>query len=382
MKKQLLSMTALVAVGLIAALAASSDAEAAKKKKKKPKAKAPKLTVAGYTTAGWTYADNGDTDGRNTGGLNAIWDSEIAFKVAGQMDNGVKLKAQVDMEGGIPNETDNVDDAWLSLSGAFGELIIGETDGAGIKVARGAMGDWATSQHSIPFQRANIVPAPSGFASQGPGFSIYDSLNDGDDPKTTYITPVMNGFQAGVSYMKDPGKGADSIAIQTSTNTVGENWYSIGMKYSGKMGKTKLEVAAAYTGLTIPSLGDDIVSIAAGGNVESGPWKVAIGFMTSDDPGKTSARTSQDGQSWSAGIKYTAGAHKYSLATFKGKIAGDPSQAGDDESTTYMLAHNYAVSAGVTWINALVVSDYDGEGTGATQDQKGMGVHSAVKFTF
>jgi len=382
MKKQLLSMTALVAVGLIAALAASSDAEAAKKKKKKPKAKAPKVTVGGYTTAGWTYADNGDLGGKNSGGLNAIWDSEIYFKIAGQMDNGVKLKAQVDMEGGIPNEAQNVDDAWLSLSGGFGELKLGATDGASTILARGQGGDWATSVYSIPFERANIVPAPSGFTAGGPGFSTYDGLGDGDNPKTTYITPVMNGFQAGASFMKDVGKGANDITSQTSTNTLGENWYTVGLKYSGKMGKSSLGLGLGAGSVTIPSLGDEKTFIMAGGNVENGPWKIGIAMMTFDDPTSAAAATSLDGQSWGAGIKYTSGAHKYSLATFHGKISADPTVAGDDESTTYMLAHNYAVSAGVTWMNALVVSDYDGEGTGATEDQKGMGVHSSVKFSF
>jgi len=380
MKKQLLSMTALVAVGLIAALGASSDANAAKKKKK-PKAKAPKVTVGGYTTAGWTYADNGDAGSNNTGGLNAIWDAEIAFKIAGQMDNGVKLKAQIDLEGGIPDETDTIDDAWLSMSGSFGELIIGETDGASSKVARGQMGDWATGVYSMAFERANIVPAPTGFTAGGPGFAIYNGLNDGDDPKTTYITPVMNGFQVGVSYMKDVAKGANSIAVQTSSNTSGENWYTVGAKYTGKMGKTSIGLGLGYGSVTIPSLNDEQTFIMAGGNVSNGPWVVGLGMHTMDDPTSAAAATSLDGQSWSAGVKYTAGAHKYSLTTFKGKISADPTVAGDDESTSYMLAHNYAVSAGVTWMNALVVSDYDGEGTGATQDQKGMGVHTSVKFT-
>jgi hypothetical protein len=380
MKKQLLSVTALFAVGLIAALGASSDANAAKKKKSK--AKAPKVTVGGYTTAGWTYADNGDVGGKNSGGLNAIWDSEIAFKISGQMDNGVKLKAQVDMEGGIPNEGDNVDDAWLSLSGAFGELKLGETDGASTILVRGMGGDWATGVYSMPFERANITPTPSGFAASGPGFSTYGTLGDGDDPKTTYITPVMNGFQAGISFMKDVGKSANDIASQTSTSTNGENWYTVGLKYSGKMGKSAIGVGVGYGSVEVPSLGDTKSFIMAGGNVETGPWKVGLAMMTLDDPSSAAASASQDGNGFSAGIKYTAGAHKYSLTTFTGKISADPTVTGDDESTSYMLAHSYAISAGVTWYNALVVSDWDGEGTGATQDQSGMGVTSSVKFSF
>jgi len=370
MKKQLLSMTAIVAVGLIGA---SGSALA--------KAKAPKVSVGGYTTAGWTYADNGDLGASNTGGLNAIWDSEIAFKVSGKMDNGVKLKAQVDIEGGIPNETDNVDDAWLSMSGSFGELVLGETDGASSKLAIGQMGDWATGVYSMAFERANIVPAPSGFSAAGPGFSLRGTLGDGDDPKTTYITPVMNGWQGGISFMKDVAKGANSIQAQTTTNASGENWLSLGLKYSGKMGKSKIGLGFGYGTVTIPSLGDEKTMVMAGGNIENGPWKVALGMHAQDDPLSVTG-ASTDGQSWSAGIKYTSGAHKYSLTTFHGKIAADPTVAGDDESTSYMIAHNYAVSPGVKWMNALVVSDYDGEGTGATEDHKGMGIHSSVKFSF
>jgi hypothetical protein len=298
------------------------------------------------------------------------------------MDNGVKLKAQVDMEGGIPNEGDNVDDAWLSLSGAFGELKLGSTDGASTILARGQGGDWATGVYSMPFERANITPAPSGFAASGPGFSTYDGLGDGDDPKTTYITPVMNGFQAGVSFMKDVGKSANDIHSQTSTNTAGENWYTVGLKYSGKMGKSSIGLGLGYGSVEIPALGDTKSFIMAGGNVATGPWKVGLAMITLDDPSSAAASASQDGNGFSAGVKYTAGAHQYSLTTFTGKISADPTVTGDDESTSYMLAHKYALSAGVTWYNALVVSDWDGEGTGATQDQSGMGVHSSVKFSF
>ena len=136
----------------------------------------------------------------------------------------------------------------------------------------------------MPFERANITPAPSGFAASGPGFSTYDGLGDGDDPKTTYITPVMNGFQAGISFMKDVGKSANDIASQTSTSTSGENWYTVGLKYSGKMGKSAIGVGVGYGSVEIPSLGDTKSMIMAGGNVETGPWKVGLAMMTLDDP--------------------------------------------------------------------------------------------------
>jgi len=371
MKKQLLSMTAIVAVGL---MGASGTALA--------KAKAPKISLGGYTTAGWTYADNGDVGDKNTGGLSNIWDSEVYFKISGKLDNGVKISAQMDMEGGAANEADNIDDAWLKFSGGFGELILGMSDSASMRIVTGNQGDWATGVYSMAFERANIVPAPTNFEGGGPGFAVRATLGDSDDPKTVYISPKMGGFQFGVSYMKDGGKGANDIVSQTSSSTNAEDHWTAGIKYDGKMGKMKLGVSAGYLVNTIPALGDEKSAVVAGLSVENGPWKVGLGMHSQDDPSSAAGSSSTDGQAWSAGVKYTSGAHKYSLTTFHGKIAGDPNVTGDDESTSWMLAHNYAVSAGVTWMNALVHSDYDGEGTGATQDHKGMGVHSSVKFSF
>jgi len=370
MKKQLLSVTAIVAVGM---LGLSGSALA--------KAQRPALSIGGYSAAGWTYADNGSAGDNNTGGLHAIWDAEIFFRVAGRLDNGVRLAARMDLEAGAADEGNYMDDTWLSMSGKFGQVILGMTDGAHARVAIGQIGDWAVGVYSMTFERGEMVPAPSGFAMTGPNGGLRASAGDTDDTKTTWISPTWGGFQFGLSYMRDVGAGNDTINAQTTGQATGEDWYSFGARWTGRMGSSRVGVGLGSVMVTEPSLNDESSAVMLGANLENGPWKVAVGLMAEDDP-LTATGASTDGQAWSAGVRYVRGAHRYSIALYHGKSSADPTVTGDDESTSWMLAHNYAVSQGVTWRNALTITEYDGEGTGAAEDHRGMGVHSSVNFSF
>ena len=123
MNKQLLSFTALVAVGLLGA----SGAAVAQKKMKASK---PTISVGGYMDQGVRFTDNADAiGGRDTGGFAAWQDSEIHFKIAGQLDNGIKIGGGWELEG--TSEDSFIDEARVWLRGGFGELRLGQDDGAG-----------------------------------------------------------------------------------------------------------------------------------------------------------------------------------------------------------------------------------------------------------
>ena len=79
MNKQLLSFTALVAVGLVGV----PGAAVAQKKASKPT-----ISVGGYMSQGVRFVDNGDSvGGRDTGGFAAWQDSEIHFKIKCSISN-------------------------------------------------------------------------------------------------------------------------------------------------------------------------------------------------------------------------------------------------------------------------------------------------------
>jgi hypothetical protein len=371
MKKQLLSATALVAVAL---MAASGSAVA--------KAKKPKLTVGGYQAAGFDLVNNGDVGGSNTGGLHQVNDGEIHFKLSGQLANGVKISGKVELEAGAGEghgSNDIIDEDWIKFSSpSMGQLILGSTDSASMRLVTGQQ--WGTSLYNIPFERGELVPKPSGFYGAGPGFSTRATLGDSDDPKAIWISPVFNGLQFGLSYMRDGNKGPDNIKTQTQSSSDAENHWTTAVKYSGKFGKTKVGAAIGYLQNTIPSKGAEISAVVAGMTFQNGPLKLSWGLHKQDDP--TVGAASKDGVSYEAGLRYTAGAQKFSIAGFHGEVKNTTTVTANDESDTLMLAHTYAVGPGVTWRNALSCTSWDGEGTGVTEDGSGCGLHTGVKVSF
>jgi len=369
MKKQFLSVTALVAVAL---MAASGTAVA--------KAKKPKLTVGGYQSAGYTYVNNGDAGGANTGGLLQSNDGEIHFKISGQLANGVKIAAKVELEAGSGDGGAIDEDQVSFTSPSWGQVILGDTDSASMRIVTGNQGGWATSLYSIPFERGEMVPAPANFEGAGPGFSTRATLGDPDGAKIIWISPKFGGVQFGWSFMRDGVVGPDNITSQTSAATASENHWTTGIKYTGKVGKATVGVSAGYLRNKIPAIGDEISAVVAGISYATGPWKVAFGYHVQDDP--RTGVSSTDGMSYEAGIKYTAGAHKFSVAGFHGEIEANTTVAGDDNSDTVMLAHTYAVGPGVTWSNALSCTNWNGEGDGAGEDQSGCGLHASIKLAY
>lgn len=367
MKKQLLSVTALAAVAL---MAASGSAVA--------KAKKPKLTVGGYQAAGFDFVNNGDAGGSNTGGLQQMNDGEIHFKLSGQLANGVKISGKVELEAGS-GDSGVIDEDWIKLSSpSMGQIILGSTDSASMRLVTGQQ--WGTSLYNIPFERGELVPAPSGFQNSGPGFSTRATLGDTDDPKVIWISPKFGGLQFGLSYMRDGNKGPDNVKTQTTTSTDAENHWTTAIKYSGKFGATKVGAAVGYLQNSIPSIGDEITAIVAGMTFENGPLKLSWGIHKQDDP--TVGALSSDGSSYEAGLRYTAGAQKFSIAAYHGEVKATTTVTAKDESDTLMIAHTYAVGPGVTWRNAFSCTEWDGEATGVAEDQTGCGAHTGVKISF
>jgi len=378
MNKLLISLPALAAAALMGASGAAVAGKASK----------PKLAISGYAVHGIEWVNNGDVGGANTGGLNQMNDSELTFKGSGTMDNGVKVTARFDLEGSATDEDGQMDDMWMTISGSFGQILLGEHDGASMKMVTGYQGSWATALRNLPFERGEIVPAPSGFGNVGPNFSTRNTLSDSDDPKVTYISPRFGGLQVGASYMRDAGRTSTDTTTSQTPNAGAQDYYAFAANFSQNVGGAKLGVAGGYLQEFTNAIGDTQKAYVAGLTVESGPFKIAFGFNRQDDPtvtnaaGQASGAASKDGQSYSVGTRYKSGAHSFSVAVFKGETAADTTVAGDDESTTLWFSHSLALGPGVKITNALGHTNWDGEGSGVAEDQSGWGASTSVKVSF
>jgi hypothetical protein len=188
MKRGLLGSSALVGAMLAAHPALTGQAWAAEP---------IKLSVGGFFKEAYMVVIDDDGEGelgneRNTDGF--FNDAEIHFVGSTVLDNGLEVGARVELEG--ETEEDQVDEAWLWVSGGFGEFRIGSDDDALANtcvVPPGGTGNFsAFSPNQWGANTSVSNPICAGVD------------NKGDAQKILYITPNFHGLQLTVSYTPDP----------------------------------------------------------------------------------------------------------------------------------------------------------------------------------
>ena len=248
-------------------------------------------------------------------------DTEIHFTATGKADNGLIYGMYVELEGdplgtqlntagaiNTPGGTgvgttatitgpNFIDEANIFLQGSWGRIELGDQDGAGDQLFFGApydygpsYGNGAGADGDVLFRLTNPVgyTPPSG-ALNGAfmyGFNVraYDSS---DASKITYLTPVISGFRAGVSFVPDsasngfsggfqgaarqnititsltvagiaagnaagtlpaiPAQGATGFANNYGNNGDFQHWIELGLQWRGTIGDVGLGANFSYS---------------------------------------------------------------------------------------------------------------------------------------
>ena len=147
MKKQLLTITAVAAAGVLTV----SGAALAQK---------PSLTLGGSTEQIFGVGNDDDAFTAVSGkraGFDQQSDGEIFFNGAVTLDNGIKIRTRVELESNTESNTagetanvahtsqgDTIDEHWMRISGSFGEIRLGSGDAAAQAMTTGYLGTWAT----------------------------------------------------------------------------------------------------------------------------------------------------------------------------------------------------------------------------------------------
>ena len=192
MRKHLLTTTALVAAGVLV----TATAAIAK----------PKLTLGGWFEGIVGVVDDDKTGpGGNHVGVDVQQDSEIHFNGAVTLDNGIKIRTRLELEGQSANSTDTIDEAYMDISGSFGAIRIGSEDSVAHLMTSSHQGSWAVQVgQNLQLDTGDWIEAPTGHAAST---SVRLSLGDADSEKITYFTPRVAGFQAGFSYLPSFSEG-------------------------------------------------------------------------------------------------------------------------------------------------------------------------------
>ncbi len=376
MRKQLMAGTALVAAAMLVA----GGAAAADKKMMKPS-----IGVNGYyegvvggilddsqeTTHSYMGVDNGGTaptvddaylatvpnktnNKNDTSALDTRTDAEIHFNGRATLDSGIKIHTRWELEGQNHHNTDPIDEYFLSLAGSFGQIILGGTEGAAVKMLTGFSGSWATGVgENLSFDDGWIPTAsahPANFETLR-----HSRLSTGDGEKISYISPKLGGFQIGVTYEPRVANNDDNSRVNAEMDR--HDALHGAASFSGKFGEVGF--GGGFGVLTAQAANmdgaEDYKAWIGAARLDFGPARIAAAYKRTSDP------MAMRGHLVDLGVRYSAGANSFSIVGMQGQM-----EDTDEMHTKVMVSYARALGPGVK-VHANIIwneSQNDGMGEG------------------
>jgi hypothetical protein len=371
LKKFLFSTTALAVAGT---LAFGVDANAA--------AKPIKIGVGGFMTTEWGYGDNSGefeagsppTTGTSNkrASLNNVQDSEIYFTGSSKLDSGVTVSITIQLESdqAVGGAGTQIDESYMKLTGAFGDLRLGSTTGTN-----------SVLKHTAPY--VGVAPDGGGsdaYISVPAAVTASNSTNtssSGDANKIGYISPRTGGLAVGMSYTPSV-TNANTAPVNGGNDADGGEVLEAAISFETTVGTSSvgLDVAAE-------TRSNSTHAYRAGAKVGFGG--ITIGgsvFKRNDNDGdNTATATDNNANSYDLGVSYAMGAYTFGVAKAYGERSdGDGTQ---DTESKWSAGMSYAIDTGVTGTLTYIKADYDDGAAGAaTDDNDGHAVIGQIKVSF
>jgi len=413
MKKQLLSTSALVAAGMIAA-SGTAIAQTA------PASQPIQVTVGGFMQQSLQYADQDDrvaTAAANTSAsvtgkthkMNIVNDVEIWFQGKTTLANGISVALRVELEGNTSNDT--IDESFMAIEGAFGRIELGSTDHAAMKTKIGApdlanRGPGFTNQATMI---GNTIQNPTkSSGANGPFGSSWLRFMDNDSERVSYYTPRFEGFQLGLSYTPEISEDRGDVVKYESNNY--KNSFSAGLNFTRSFGAFDTAAYAGYVTHDAPDFANgatkkDPKAYGAGAQIAYAGFRLGGSYSKFKDgyvlSGASVSNATQvtgtgstgqtdnvnDGRAFDLGLTYTFGPAEVGATYWNGKNKASTSNAGDDKAKIYSISGRYTLGPGVQLLATGFHAKIEGEGTtlagGADADNnKATGILGGVVLSF
>ena len=375
-------------------LAAGGAAAADKMKMSKPSISingSYDALIGGILNEEWNRP--GGDEAPDTTGLDVRSDVEIHFNGRATTDNGMKIHARVELEGANHHSQaapgvngggngDPIDEYYLSVSGSFGQLIMGGTGGAPVKMLTGLSGSWATGVgETLSFDVNDWVGNAAAVGWGGPSAGVnggeahytlqHSRLDTGDGEKVTYISPKFGGFQVGLTY--SPNRNNNDDNRRFNTNNGPHDGLEGAVSYGGKFGGVGFGIGAGMTSYQgDDDLKDDDRSdwLVAGRLDFGGGFRVAVAHKQVTDENKR-----RQGQLTDVGVRYVMGANSFSVTG----VLGETDQ-GQASYRTFMGSYARAMGPGMKVHLNLIGTD--SESRDGNADNSGLIAVTGVKVSF
>ncbi len=342
MKKILLGSTAIVAAGMIASV---PSADAASKMK---------LGVGGYMEQWFGFTSGDDGVAQDYSGFSTVSDGEIHFKGKTKLDNGITVGVNVQLE--AQQGGDQIDEQYMTVSGGFGQIIIGDENSAmykmhyapsdfGIGTNSGDVTSW-----NKPVSDAEGDSIAMGGHYRAPFGATYIEPNAvNDSAKISYFTPRVSGFQLGLSYAPDGSQDNNGLPNRDTTNT---DYIMVGANFVQKMGGMSVGISGGYGTVTDAAAGGvEPEATSFGIKMGMGGVSAGVSYANYSDHGTA------DAEGINAGIAYSSGPMGVSVNYYHGEKDGNNGDAatldGQAERDVIHLSAKYAMGPGVTLAGTL-----------------------------
>jgi hypothetical protein len=386
MKKQLLTTTALVAAGVLTV----SGAALAQK---------PTLSLGGFTEQIFGVGQNDDAFDAASGqriGFDQQSDTEIHFNGAVTLDNGIKIRTRVELEGnsidnaGTTNianggsaagtSEDFIDENWMRISGSFGEVRLGSGDAAAQAMTTGYLGTWAAGVgQNFAFDTVDWISNPGTVSTN----TVARVDRSSDAEHVSYFTPRFAGFQAGISYI--PSTREDVNNQRELTAGADNDGWSLGLNFDRKFGGVGVGIAAGYATANESTANlDDPETWGIAGRVDFAGFRVALSWVDANDQG-TALNTASNGQeTFEAGLRYTFGPNAVSAQYQTAEADSRLAARNGDEHEVFWLAYRRTLGPGVFWkVSAMFADFFDGlAGAAAGNSNDGQALTTSIFVRF
>lgn len=362
-----------------------------------------KLDLGGHIKIYGAYVDQDETAALEERSFDMLRETEIHFTGETTLDNGLTVGAhfEADADG---DDFFQEDDAYIYMSGSWGRVNLGAEDGAAflLQVAApsadanydglrqfiqpvnygitnaAALEDNFTTALAIDVDESGALSANDVVAlnnlptAQLFNFS-YDNNPTGFSDKITYLTPVISGFQAGLSYTPEVNNVVnDNLEGVNQDDVAGEygDAWEVGVRYEGMWDKLGFAVGAGYAHSEIEenqnltfedtngngalNAGEKVLSRLenrevwnAGLDLDYGPFGFGAAYIQ-DDLGIDNGG---DRETWVFGADYTTGPYKLGVSylTENAELSYIGPGIGDIETERYTGGVIYTYGPGMTF---------------------------------
>ncbi len=301
MKNTLLTTTALALTGFAGTASAVEVA-----------AGAVNLDIGGYFTThiAASSVKTGTTGAKaDYDGFDVHTTSEIHFKPSITLDNGIKVGAHIELEGDTAG--DQIDESYITISGDFGQVLLGSENSAGYKmtVAAPSVSFIGVNSSSLTAFIPYSSPTAGADIFRGTLGSTYiENDRNNDANRLTYFSPRFGGLQLGASYAHDEGEGNGPVDRNKKLTDI----IDIAANYGGSFGGVDVNASARYGTASAPGKGTDPEIWGAGLKFGFSGFTIGGSFAEQD------GTKNRDGSSFDVGIGYSNGPWSYSLTYFEG----------------------------------------------------------------